>query len=318
MTPNSSIESGSPTAATHLKRWAAAAAVISSLFLFQQSVAFAGEQIVLGVISQVQCQKDPMAFAQLLFSKQKGHWVSLSTVDAGIENIEVDKQRWTVALDGRALGTLRLRDMNPKSLTSRDWNFSRDKLFQILDVENTPRIKNGNGQFEGWCGTPSYRPLVIVSKSNVADPEQWRPFLVDDNHKKNLLVPLRLVVGRFSAVHCPKDMEISQPWDFTIDDLVAYKGYRSSSGREIVSIGLDRKKANCDGPTPPELSSNWFLIEGQRIEFLGRQMELIDAGDYDNDGRSELLFWYSSYNNDGYVLISNQLREMATYVWKYH
>ena len=46
-------------------------------------------------------------------------------------------------------------------------------------------------------------------------------------------------------------------------------------------------------------------------------MELIDAGDYDNDGKSELLFWYSGYNRDGYILIYDDFRKSAEYIWGY-
>ena len=47
-------------------------------------------------------------------------------------------------------------------------------------------------------------------------------------------------------------------------------------------------------------------------------MELVDAGDYDGDGRSELLFWRGGYNRDGYVLVFDELRQKVEYTWSYH
>jgi hypothetical protein len=47
-------------------------------------------------------------------------------------------------------------------------------------------------------------------------------------------------------------------------------------------------------------------------------MELVDAADYDGDGKSELLFWQSAYNRDGYILIFDDLRQRIEYTWRYH
>jgi hypothetical protein len=85
-----------------------------------------------------------------------------------------------------------------------------------------------------------------------------------------------------------------------------------------VAVGMNSEKYGCDGPRPPEWGDNWFLIDGDNIDFLGREMTLVDAGDYDNDGISELLFWHSGYNEDGYVLMFNSFTEKAEFMWGYH
>jgi len=53
------------------------------------------------------------------------------------------------------------------------------------------------------------------------------------------------------------------------------------------------------------------------IEFLGREMRLVDAGDFDADGQSDLLFWHSGYNENGYVLLYDDPRCEAEYTWSY-
>lgn len=45
---------------------------------------------------------------------------------------------------------------------------------------------------------------------------------------------------------------------------------------------------------------------------------LIATHDVDGDGRSELVFWYSGYVHDGYVLLSEGLTKKATFTWGYH
>ncbi len=57
---------------------------------------------------------------------------------------------------------------------------------------------------------------------------------------------------------------------------------------------------------------------GHDTLYLGSQLELVDAGDYDGDGQSEVLFWHSAYNEDGYTLFYDQFRKRLDYWWTYH
>ncbi len=41
--------------------------------------------------------------------------------------------------------------------------------------------------------------------------------------------------------------------------------------------------------------------------YLGSNLELVDAGDFDGDGTSEVLFRYSAYDEDGYTLFTDGL-----------
>ena len=47
-------------------------------------------------------------------------------------------------------------------------------------------------------------------------------------------------------------------------------------------------------------------------------MTYIDAGDFDANGTSEVLFWFSGYNNDGYVLFTDNLKHRVEFTWHYH
>ena len=48
-------------------------------------------------------------------------------------------------------------------------------------------------------------------------------------------------------------------------------------------------------------------------------MSLLDAGDYDDDGQSEVLFFLSQgENTDGFVLYDASFREPVEFTWSYH
>jgi len=275
--------------------------------------------LVMGVLEQPQCKTGQKTLARLLFAKSGGHWVALKNEYETPKNLNLTLPNWTIAINCRNLGNIKLRDPNPSAPTLKDWYYGRDKLYEPVNVEKVPIIKNESKSFRGWCNTPMSRPLVIVSQPNFSDPEEWKPFSPDQSYKQRLHVPLKLVIGRFKAIRCTtKGGEHPVPWEFKPEDLIFYKSYRSGSGQELVCIGLDPGKIGCDNPPLPEWSGNWFLLDSDKIEFLGNEMELVDAGDYDKDGRSELLFWHSGYNRDGYVLIYDHFRQKVEYIWNYH
>ena len=52
--------------------------------------------------------------------------------------------------------------------------------------------------------------------------------------------------------------------------------------------------------------------------YLGPGLILVDAGDYDGNGTSELVMSLSRYNRGGYVLFSNTFIEEARFEFGYH
>jgi hypothetical protein len=275
------------------------------------------ETSVVGVLEESHCGEPKKLSARVLFLKEAIAWRALDD-HATVKNLSLDSVTWTVVFESRNLGSIRIADPNPSATFVNPWHYKRDKRFDLPTDQKVPTIKNEPQAFGGWCGVPKHRPLVLVSQPKSSDPEKWKPFLPGPAHRQKLYVPLKLVVGRFKAYRCIDDYR-TEPLDFRANDVVVYKGFRSASGKELVSVGLDRKRVgDCDGPPEPEWSANWFLLDGASLEFLGNQLELIDAGDYDNDGHTEFLFWHSGYNEDGYVLVYHDLKKKVEYIWGYH
>lgn len=63
----------------------------------------------------------------------------------------------------------------------------------------------------------------------------------------------------------------------------------------------------------------WFAVNPERqVSFLGAAMMLVDAGDYDNDGESELLFAITDYNRGGYKLFYDKFTKSVEFKFNYH
>ena len=62
---------------------------------------------------------------------------------------------------------------------------------------------------------------------------------------------------------------------------------------------------------------SWALAKDD-ITLLGNGMWLVDAGDYDNDGKSELVFSIDRYNQGGYELFYADFKKHATFEFGYH
>ena len=98
---------------------------------------------------------------------------------------------------------------------------------------------------------------------------------------------------------------------------VRARSYADARGRKLVTLQLDPKLNSCDGPGEAAWELHTFVVD-HGIRHLGSGMSLVDAGDYDGDGSSEVLFWFSGYNQDGYVLFGDDLRKVAETYWTYH
>ncbi len=295
--------------------------IIISVLLLWTPHAFAEESILIGILNQPQsCGEKKEVSARILFHKDGTKWKALGVSGQSKPSTQwdVNSIEWTVTSGGKNLGKAYVLEPADKKYIN-DSFYRRDKLHGIKPSSTIPNIINKPKSFFGWCSAPDFRPTVIVSKPYFKDPEEWKPFKPIASHKEMLFPFLKVSIGRGNSKQCEyKPTYHSVPYDFKPIETVIYESYRSSTNKELISIGLDNKKTNCDGPLPAEWSGNWFLINKQEVDFIGREMELIDSGDYDGDGKSEFLFWHSGYNQDGYILIYNDFRESAEYLWSYH
>lgn len=267
---------------------------------------------IIAVLEQPpQCSGDaawgPTVGVRPVFVERGGGWQPLDSV----EGLNLGPARFTLAFDGRSLGTVDTRD---PGIHHEYYSFRRDHLLDVVSHTPLPRIPNRLRRFEGWCSVPEVRPVVAVNSDHYEDPESWKPFTPGSDVRAALLKQFRGIVG--IAYECQHATGRDIPFHYTARDLVVQAAYRNAKGREIVALALRSSLAACDPyGFDPQYRNHWFIMDSVP-KHLGDGLDLVDAGDYDGDGHSELIFWTDGEQMGGYVLLYDDLSKRAEFIWR--
>ncbi len=115
------------------------------------------------------------------------------------------------------------------------------------------------------------------------------------------------------------DENVLKPWLYREDDISIGKVYSSQKGWFVAE--MKRAEYRSDGPIEGggPFDAQWCVVEPTgAIRFLDSGMRLVDAGDYDRDGKSELLFSINRDGIGGYELLYDEFRKHATLQFIYH
>jgi hypothetical protein len=217
---------------------------------------------------------------------------------------------WTIAFDGRDLGQVTGR-------TPRDFQlYSRVGLQEVVSTGAIPTIGKRSAEYGGFTNASVYRPLVAVSQPYFKDPESWKPSTLPADVIKFLRQEFR---RRFPTVsNCTNSAgEAKKPWLYDDENIRILKKYSSNRRWSVVQVRLEDYR--CDGPPDDPFLDYWFALSPTNdITLLDNGMWLVDAGDYDNDSKSELVFSIDRYNQGGYELFYDDFKKHATFEFGYH
>ncbi|MFN2548548.1 MAG: hypothetical protein ABR567_14030 [Myxococcales bacterium] len=208
---------------------------------------------------------------------------------------------WTIARDGKAIGSASSR---------RQAHY--EAYAQIGQMEVTRK---------------AVRPvktarLVAVSQPNVADPDGWKPSPLDAKSRERALAAFRKKIPKREI--CDKKTYRLLPRDYRDAEVKSLKSYRSASGARVVRLQLEVKEQNCEygDEDVPYLDSHTFGITAAgEVVPIAQNLTVVDAGDYDNDGRSELVFFQTDeaeHNEEAYLLVTADFRTAAKFRWSHH
>ena len=223
------------------------------------------------------------------------------------------RMKWTIAFDGRNLGQVE---------SQADPNGGLTPFQTILtSVAAVPSVGSPSEQFAGILANPTIkvrRPLVTVSKPYFRDPDGWKRTKLDGETAASVRKAFR---REFPHVDRCKEEQIAEKnWKFPDSALTFPVAYASNKHSFLVEASLNAGECGyVDDPNDP-LSGPWFFVSPEgAVRRIGSFMELLDAGDYDNDGHSEVVFFLSQgENTDGFVLFDATFGKPVTFTWHYH
>jgi hypothetical protein len=283
------------------------------------AVTATGQGVVLGVLEDV-----PGVYAgesnsrqvRVAFRKVGQEWEAfpsscpnqscLKTISSQYPNEVV----WTISFDGRNLGQV-------TGQTPKEFNYySRVGLQQIKNSGPVPTIGKRSTEYGGFTDASVYRPLVANSQPYFKDPESWKPTQPTADLVKLLRQHFRQKFP--TVVNCVNpDENVGRPWPYRDEDIRILKAYVSRDAWAVARLRLEEYR--CDGPADDPFVDQWFAVSpGLEVQFLGAAMWMVDAGDYDNDGRSELVFSIDDYNRGGYEIFYDNFKKHATFKFSYH
>ena len=215
---------------------------------------------------------------------------------------------WFVALDGRQVGKVVGR-------TPDEFRLHAHVGLQDIVGGQAPVVGKPSAEFGSFAADKLHRPLVTVSRPYFKDPAVWKRAKVTPQILNQALTAFRSKVPRACKEGPSGDLV---PFPYTQGDLEV-RAHKSSRGALVMTVWLENAR-ECDAADGEGLvtSRTFSVSEAGTWAFLGEGLLLVDAGDYDNDGQSELLFSLSGYNQGGYVLFSAADVELARFEFSYH
>jgi hypothetical protein len=275
-------------------------------------------KVILGVLEDVPGKYSGEAdfgAVRTVFEKVGDDWQAFRTRTESYHDLETlpmsypKAMTWTVAFDGRNLGEI-------TSQTPPHFRFySEIGVGNITSRGPVPTVGQRSIEYAGFLGTPVYRPLVAVSKPNFSDPEQWKPAQLSPALIAAARKQFRNKFPKASNCKNPEE-NILRPWNYRDEDVVITKGYSSKDGWSLLELKLTGNA--CDGNSQDAFHGQWYVVGSSgEVRFLATDMWLVDAGDYDNSGKSELLFSIDGYNMGGYRLFYRDFTQSAEFLFHY-
>lgn len=228
---------------------------------------------------------------RVVFQKNGPEWQPFASEDS-------PTIKWTVAYSGRSLGQVMGTGAGVQKVTGP-----------------VPTVGKRSAEFAGFLGVPIVRPLMADSQPFFKDPDSWKPSRASAGMAASARAEFR--EKNPSVSNCATPEGEAKPWTYRDADLKIARAYSSVRHWSVVELLLDRYR--CEGPIDDAFASQWFAVSpGGEVKFIGQGMWLVDAGDYDNDGKSEIVFSIDRYDEGGYELFYDDFKGHAVLTFSYH
>jgi len=289
--------------------------------LASATVFSAGQDLVLGVLEDV-----PGVYAgesdhpgvRVVFRKEGRDWQAFPSHcpdEQCLKRIPSEYPRevsWTIAFDGRNLGQITGR-------TPKEFHFySHVGLQEIAGPGSVPVVGERSTEYGGFTDASVYRPLVANSKPYFKDPESWKVSDLSPDLLKLARQGFRQQFPKLCKSSRQDETKLER-FLYRDEDVKPVKAYASRKGWAVARLHLP-EAIDCDDTEAGfGIDDPWFLVDQQKsAKYLDAGMWLVEACDYDGDGKSELLFSIDRYNRGGYELFYEDFTKRVVFEFSYH
>ncbi|GEM_PF-5151770 len=272
----------------------------------------ADDKVLLGIVEEPQCKKQPEMVVRPLFANSNGKWIALNSSSRARTFLSKEVS-WFVVAGGKSRQRLSSVDVGIKP--DPEWTYPRDFWHLPKLADDLKATPNTSGLFVGWCDAPKIRPFALTTRGGVSDPELWSSSTLPMPSSTQLAQAFR---RSLKGTRLCLDGDKPRPYQLNSRDISVTTRVVSTKGISLVELRLKRNTIECQSERGDALGSRWFVLDQTTIRYLGSDLSLVEIADYDKDGASEALFWFSGYNNDGYSLFSEGLRTRTDFLWNYH
>jgi hypothetical protein len=295
--------------------------VLPVAFLSTFAFAAIAQQPILGVM-----EENPGVYAgepnsygvRICFKKNRDDWKAYPSDcqnQSCLKKVPAEYPRliqWTISFDGKLVG--QLTGETPDEFLF----YSRVGLQKIISTGVIPSIGKPSIEFAGFLDQPVHRPLVANSRPYFRDPDLWKPVQAPLGEFGVLRQQFRKKYPKLCRSN-EQDESKLESLPYRDEDVRVAKAYQSRDGWIIARLHVKAAIDCSDTESGFEMDDSWFVVDPKHsASYLASGIWLVDAGDYDGDGKSELLFSLSQYNRGGYMLYYDQFRKHVAFEYSYH
>ncbi len=189
-------------------------------------------------------------------------------------------------------------------------------LYTINPTQNKPLTPKNieHHSYVGWSSAFTYLPQILTTREIPLARLDYNLAIISTDMKRELISRIKPLLEQNPL--CDAESNPRNQLDekaFRIKE--SYQNGAAAEVRYVIALEPVEVSKVC-GPDP--IVSLWFYIARDRMELVGTNLELIGHTNLNDQYDDEWVFWYSGYNQDGYILFSEDFRQQAKFLWQYH
>jgi hypothetical protein len=198
-------------------------------------------------------------------------------------------------------------------MPSLGWTHARDFSLSPVEFSALPLAPNVAEAYGGWCDAPKNKPILLVSGSTVM-PE-YRGTQPKNPPPMGAL--RKAFVKSLPEGKLCVNFDDPRPTKIRESDLRIKHDIILPGNRRLIALSLTRQLTECGSEIGGVEQPRWFVLE-RSPRFIDASLTHVATADLDADGEPEHVFWFTGYNEDGYILFASNFRQPIRFTWKYH